>query len=94
MAFECERTVYGRKSFCQKLNKININTIGDLACSELGLLRSLLKSHGQLIWEYANGIDHDRVTPNDEVLQKSLSNSMTIKYDVTDKREAENYLCH
>ncbi len=71
MAFECERTVYGRKSFCQKkLNKININTIGDLACSELVLLRSLLKSHGQLIWEYANGIDHDRVTPNDEVLQK------------------------
>ena len=44
------------------------------------------------MWEYGNGIDHDRVTPNDEVLQKSLSNSMTIKYDVTDKREAENYL--
>ncbi|MBS6178620.1 DNA polymerase IV [Emergencia timonensis] len=86
-----ELFMVGRAS-AKKLNKININTIGDLACSELVLLRSLLKSHGQLIWEYANGIDHDRVTPNDEVLQKSLSNSMTIKYDVTDKREAENYL--
>lgn len=86
-----ELFMVGRASV-KKLKKININTIGDLACSDPVLLRSLLKSHGQLIWEYANGIDHDQVTPNDQVLQKGLSNSMTIKYDVTDKREAENYL--
>lgn len=86
-----ELFMVGRASV-KKLKKININTIGDLACSDPVLLRSLLKSHGQLIWEYANGIDHDQVTPGDQVLQKGLSNSMTIKYDVTDKREAENYL--
>lgn len=86
-----ELFMVGRASV-KKLSKINIHTIGDLARSEPVLLRSLLKSHGQLIWEYANGIDQDRVTPGDQVLQKGLSNSMTIKYDVTDKREAENYL--
>ena len=86
-----ELFMVGRAS-AKKLRSININTIGDLACSEPVLLRSLLKSHGQLIWEYANGIDHDRVTPNDQVIQKGLSNSMTIKYDIVDKREAENYL--
>ncbi len=76
----------------QKLKKININTIGDLAKSDPVLLRSLLKSHGQLIWEYANGIDRDRVVCNDQVLQKGLSNGMTLPGDVTDRQEAEHYI--
>ena len=86
-----ELFMVGRASV-RKLRKININTIGDLAHSDKALLRSLLKSHGQLIWEYANGIDHDRVVPNDQVLQKGLSNSMTLPYDVTDKEEAQHYI--
>ncbi len=86
-----ELFMVGRASV-RKLRKININTIGDLAHSDKALLRSLLKSHGQLIWEYANGIDYDRVVPNDQVLQKGLSNSMTLPYDVTDKEEAQHYI--
>lgn len=86
-----ELFMVGRASV-KKLKKININTIGELAQSDPLLLRSLLKSHGQLIWEYANGIDHDRVVPNDQILQKGLSNSMTLPYDVTDSKETQHYI--
>lgn len=86
-----ELFMVGRSSE-QKLKKININTIGELAKSDPILLRSLLKSHGQLIWEYANGIDRDRVVCNDQVMQKGLSNGMTLPRDVTDRQEAEHYI--
>ena len=76
----------------KKLKRININTIGDLAQADPMLLRTMLKSHGQLIWEYANGIDHSTVTPNDQIIQKGIGNSMTIKYDLTDMEEASTYL--
>lgn len=76
----------------RKLEKINIRTIGDLARADRALLRGLLKSHGQLIWEYANGIDGDRVIPNGEIIQKGLSNSMTLPADVLNRLEAEEYL--
>ncbi|MEG2011985.1 MAG: DNA polymerase IV [Anaerovoracaceae bacterium] len=76
----------------KKLHRININTIGELAMADPNLLRSIFKSHGTLIWNYANGIDCDRVRPNDEILQKGLGNSMTIKYDVTNREDACKYL--
>lgn len=86
-----ELFMVGRAS-AKKLKKLNINTIGELARAEPLLLRSLLKSHGQLIWEYANGIDRDRVVPNDRIIQKGLSNSMTLPYDVTDRESAQRYI--
>lgn len=86
-----ELFMVGRASV-RKLKKLNINTIGQLAESDPALLRSILKSHGQLIWEYANGIDHDRVVPNDQIIQKGISNSMTLPYDVKDRTEAEHYI--
>ncbi len=86
-----ELFMVGRAS-SKKLKKLNINTIGELACSDPLLLRSVLKSHGHLIWEYANGIDRDRVVPNDQIVQKGLSNSMTLPHDVTDREEAERYI--
>lgn len=86
-----ELFMVGRASV-RKLEKINIRTIGQLAQADRALLRSLLKSHGQLIWEYANGIDGDRVVPNSEILQKGLSNSMTLPADALSRLEAEEYL--
>ncbi|MGF6375144.1 DNA polymerase-4 [Clostridiales Family XIII bacterium PM5-7] len=86
-----ELFMVGRASV-KKLKRMNINTIGDLAGSEVTLLRTLLKSHGQLIWEYANGIDFNRVIPNEEILQKGLSNGLTIDHDVTNQGEAQRYL--
>ncbi|NLY81953.1 MAG: DNA polymerase IV [Clostridiales bacterium] len=76
----------------RKLNRINIKTIGDLANMDKAYLKAILKSHGALIWNYANGIDDSRFLRGDEVMQKGIGNSMTIKYDVYDKKEAYVYM--
>ncbi len=76
------------RATARKLNRININTIGDLARSDPHHMKALLKSHGLLIWSYANGIDDSEVVPNSEILQKGIGNSTTTKYDVTDRKEA------
>ena len=39
-----------------KLHNLNINTIGDLANYDLKILKNKFKSHGQVIYNYANGI--------------------------------------
>lgn len=80
------------KSSRARLESLGIHTIGDLARADRGFIRSMLKSHGELIWNYANGIDPEPVTPNDETLRKGVGNSMTIDHDVTDASEAYRYL--
>lgn len=80
----------GRQS-AAKLRKVNIMTIGDLAKTDPLVLKTLLKSQGQLIWNYANGIDDDPITPNEETSPKSIGNSMTLSCDVTDKDEARKF---
>lgn len=76
----------------QKLTRININTIGDLAGADPIHMRAMLKSHGLLIWEYANGIDDTPVIPNHEIVQKGLGNSTTLPRDVDDREEAKKIL--
>ena len=72
----------------QKLQKININTIGDLAKADPNHMKALLKSPGLLVWEFANGIDDSEVTLNSDIIQKGVGNSTTISHDVTDRTEA------
>lgn len=72
----------------QKLKKININTIGDLAKADPLHMKALLKSHGQLVWSYANGIDPSPIILNSDITQKGIGNSTTIAFDVTDKKQA------
>ncbi len=76
----------------QKLKKVNINTIGDLASADPHYIKSMLKSHGIMLWQYANGIDHSKVIPQSESEQKGIGNSTTTAYDVTDRREAQKIL--
>lgn len=76
----------------RKLRNLNISTIGDLACADKNHLRALLKSHGELIWNYANGIDNSEVVLNDDVVQKSIGNSTTTKSNITTVVEARRYL--
>jgi len=71
-----------------KLNKLNIFTIGDLAQYDLEILKSFLKSHGVLIWDYANGIDDSPVRKSNHIEMKGLGNSTTIPFDVEDKKTA------
>ena len=45
----------------QKLNRYGIKTIGDLACSNLSFLETLLGKWGSYLWGYANGLDASTV---------------------------------
>lgn len=72
----------------KKLASLNIRTIGDLAAMDVNHLKSLFKSHGCLIWEYANGIDATPVVTNDLIPRKSVGNSTTMAYDVNTLEEA------
>ena len=76
----------------RKLLKINIRTIGELAAADPAMLRPMLKSHGDLVWRYANGIDDEPVDPDATIIQKSVGNAITVAYDVEDTEEADQVL--
>lgn len=80
------------RATARKLKNININTIGDLAKADPIYMKALLKSHGMLVWNYANGIDDSLVVLNSDVIQKGVGNSTTIAYDVTNQNEAHRVL--
>ena len=75
------------KSSVEVLRKLEIETIGQLAGSDKKILEAHLKSHGTLLWEYANGIDDSPVvsTPPDS---KGVGSSTTLSKDVTEREEA------
>lgn len=76
----------------KKLNNIGIETIGDLANTDLEFLKSRLKSHGILIWQYANGIDYSPVNAGYNLIMKTIGNSTTTKFDIEDKENAYKIL--
>ena len=75
-----------------KLHNLNINTIGDLATYDLEILKNKLKSHGQVIWNYANGIEFSEVRKSNHIEAKGIGNSTTISFDVEDKETAHKIL--
>lgn len=79
------------KSTEKKLHQLGIYTIGQLAVTDKGILRSHLKKQGELIYNYANGID-DGFIEHDSQGAKGYSNSTTIPYDVKDPVTAKNIL--
>lgn len=75
----------------KKLKTLGIRTIGELAHTDVGILRSVLKKHGEVIWEFANGRDVAVVEP-EPVDNKGYGNSTTIAFDVTDAETAKMVL--
>ncbi len=67
-------------SSVEKLRTLEILTIGDLAQADPAILSAHLKSHGILLWEYANGIDETKVI-TEQVDLKGIGNSITLKED-------------
>lgn len=79
------------KSSAQTLQKLGIRTIGELACTDLTILESHLKSHGHTLWNFANGRD-DSVVETVQAKAKGIGNSTTLSQDVTTKEEAHKVL--
>lgn len=78
-------------SSAETLRKIGIVTIGDLAVSDLSIVTAHLKSHGQTLWNYANGIDDSEVVTQ-ETDAKGIGNSTTLSADVSDLSAARRVL--
>ena len=65
----------------RKLKHMGIYTIGDLAKTELPLLKKKLGKHGETIWHFANGRSADAVMP-EPTENKGYGNSVTTPKDV------------
>ncbi|MCI8323291.1 MAG: DNA polymerase IV [Lachnospiraceae bacterium] len=75
----------------EKLNKVGIQTIGELAQADEGMIRSLLKKHGQTIQGFARGGDLDPGMISHEA-NKGYGNSMTAPIDVVTEEYAKHLL--
>ena len=74
------------RSSVEVLKKLEINTIGDLANADLSLIELHLKSHGKMLWEFANGIDHSPVQW-EQAEAKGIGNSTTLAEDAATYEE-------
>ena len=79
------------KSTALRLRSLGITTIGQLAKSDHAMILSVFKSHGDTIWNYANGIESTPLSHNDAA-SKGFGKSLTLQYDVTDAAVAKHVL--
>ncbi len=76
-----------------KLRQYGIYTIGDLARSDVELLKRIFGINGQKLWIYANGLDLSRVMPCDyEVPIKSIGHGITCTSDLLNEEEVWHVL--
>ncbi len=75
----------------EKLNRMGIYTIGDLANADVRVLRKKLGKPGESIWHFANGRSADvlKVQPEDN---KGYGNSVTTAQDVITQEQAYKVL--
>lgn len=67
-----------------KLHRLGIFTLGDLANADRDMLRSHLKKYGEILWRYANGMEMESYVFEHEA-NKGYGNSMTVPFDVTER---------
>lgn len=79
------------KASSKKLHELNINTIGELANTDIEFLIRHFKSMGKMMWEYANGIDNSEVE-SERGNPKSISTSVVLPYDYTNVDEIKKIL--
>ena len=79
------------KSTSKTLLEMGIKTIGDLAHIDINFLRRRFKSQGDMMHEYANGIDYSEVLPRNSK-SKSISTTETLPKDVDSKMELKKIL--
>lgn len=79
------------KSTSKRLRSLGITSIGELAHADYNMIVSVFKSHGDTVWNYANGNESAELT-HTEPANKGYGNSITIPFDVTDSNTAKRVL--
>lgn len=87
----CRDLFFVGKATEATLKSMHIRTIGDIAHIDRNILISELKSHGEKIWCYANGMDDSFVTPN-EGPNKGYGNSLTLPKDAVSATECKKVI--
>ncbi len=73
----------------RRLNELGLYTIGDIANSQLGLLRTALGKNGETLWHNARGDDQAPILQMDEADDiKSVGNSTTPPHDIASRDDA------
>ena len=85
-----ELFMLGRKTV-PKIQAMRIKTIGDLAKTDQMKLIKKFGKHGNLMWEYANGIDNSEVNYRQEK-PKGIGNSITLPMDISEIEKLEEVL--
>ena len=81
------------KHTTERLSKINVKTIGDLAQTDGEFISRYLGKAGVVLWEYANGLDDAPVAESGyKRIPKSVGNSTTTAEDMTSDRQIEKTL--
>src|SRR5690606_5114528 len=75
------------------LNRMGIDTIGDLARTPLETLKRRWGINGEVLWRIANGIDDSPVTPaTHQGAQQAIGHGMTLPRDYAEARDIETVL--
>ena len=87
---DVEDLFYVGRATRDKLHKMNIFTIGDLANAHFNDISSRLGKHGEMIWCFANGLEENEVNLNSYKRKiKSIGNGVTAIHDLREKEEAK-----
>jgi DNA polymerase-4 len=80
--------LYVGRSTARKLELIAVNTIGDLACMDVEILKRRLGKWGEILWLFANGMDTSPVRKISESEQiKSIGNGTTCPRDLQTEQD-------
>lgn len=80
--------LYVGRATHRKLNTYGVKTIGDLAKADVNFLRLVFGKVGEMLWAFANGLDHSPVTNiGAKSLIKSIGNSTTAPRDIITEEE-------
>lgn len=78
------------RSAQKKLNSYGINTIGDLADTDVAVLKSLFGKNGEMLHSFANGTECSPVRHKDEISEvKSVGNSTTAPRDLVNEEDVK-----
>lgn len=78
------------RSAQKKLNAYGINTIGDLADTDVAVLKSLFGKNGEMLHSFANGTECSPIRHKDEISEvKSVGNSTTAPRDLVNDEDVK-----
>lgn len=85
----------GRRT-AEELLKIGVKTIGELANTSKDMLRHKFGKMGDMLYDYANGLDNSPVAADENREVKSISNGFTFRHDLVTREDCRiglDFLC-